>query len=179
MTESRFPPADASPPGRRVLVAVVTGSVGDQIQAWRKQHDPEQARRLPPHTTLCYWAPELSAELDAQVRHAFHTPIRVQLGGVREFDNRDRTFFIEVLDTADLDAARDRLYDATYLTLEGNRPWTWHVTCIRYGARRDLASVRELVGSLTVNAPWNVDRVALLELRGNVYVTLQEWRLDG
>ena len=62
MTEQP-PPSDVSPPGRRVLVAVVTGEAGVRIQTWRERHDPEQARRLPPHTTLCYWAPVVKPEL--------------------------------------------------------------------------------------------------------------------
>src|SRR3954464_9676265 len=93
--------ADGSQPGRRVLVAVVTGEVGARIQAWRERHDPEQARRLPPHTTLCYWAPVVEPDLlERQVRHAFDRPVAVRLGSVHEFGNQDHTFYLEVLDTA-------------------------------------------------------------------------------
>ena len=114
MTDQPFP-SEVSPPGRRVLVAVVTGEVGARIQAWRERHDPEQAARLPPHTTLCYWAPVVEPELlERQVRHAFDRPVAVRLGSVHEFDNQDHTFYVEVLDTADLDAARARLYDGTF-----------------------------------------------------------------
>ncbi len=92
--------------GRRVLVAVVTGEVGKQIQAWRERHDPKQARRLPPHATLCYWLPDVEMDvLDKQVRHAFPGPVR--LGSVREFDNVDRTFFVDVSETEVLDSARE------------------------------------------------------------------------
>src|SRR3954471_7333954 len=92
-------PSESSPPGRRVLVAVVTGEVGARIQRWREQHDPEQARRLPPHTTLCYWPPTVEPViLERQVRHAFDRPVSVRLGGVHEFGNWDQTLYIEVLE---------------------------------------------------------------------------------
>src|SRR5581483_5868721 len=77
---------------RRILVAVVTRATGEWIQAWRERHDPEQARRLPPHTTLGYRVPKLEPEaLANQVRHAFAGRVTVQLGGVRAFDNAERT----------------------------------------------------------------------------------------
>ena len=113
VTQNSMPPSDVSPPGRRVLVAVVTGEVGDRVQAWRLEHDTEQAHRLPPHTTLCYWAPELSPELDQQIRHAFSRPVTVTLGKVHEFGNVDRTFYLNVDNTAELDQSRRRLYDGT------------------------------------------------------------------
>jgi 2'-5' RNA ligase len=172
-----LPPSAPSPAGRRVLVAVVTGDVGERIQAWRLEHDPEQADRLPPHTTLCYVAPEPSAALGLQIRHAFPTPVTVTLGDVHEFDNADHTFYLNVVETQDLDAARQRLYDGKYLSLRGQASWTWHVTCIRYGARRDLEEVRRLTADFKIVAPWSVDRVALLELQGARYEELAAWRL--
>src|SRR5262245_43178687 len=177
MTDQPFP-SEASPPGRRVLVAVVTGEVGARIQAWRERHDPEQARRLPPHTTLCYWAPAVEpALLERQVRHAFDSPVSVRLGSVHEFGNADHTFYLEVLDTAGLDAARARLYDGTFLDLPGRSDWTWHVTCVRYGNRRDLDELRRLATELTIDAVWQVDTIAYLELRGDRYEPIAEWRL--
>ena len=177
MTDQPFP-SEASPPGRRVLVAVVTGEVGARIQAWRDRHDPEQARRLPPHTTLCYWAPTVEpALLERQVRHAFDRPVAVRLGSVHEFDNPDHTFYVEVLDTADLDAARARLHDGTYLELPGRPDWTWHVTCVRYGVRCDLAALRRLVSELDLDTTWQIDTIAYLELRGDRYEPLAEWRV--
>ena len=177
MTDQPFP-SEASPPGRRVLVAVVSGEVGARIQAWRERHDPEQAHRLPPHTTLCYWAPVVEPELlEKQVRHAFDRPVAVRLGSVHEFGNKDHTFYVEVLDTADLDAARARLYDGTFLELPGRPEWTWHVTCVRYGIRRDLDELRRLVTELEINATWQVDTIAYLELRGDRYEPLAEWRV--
>lgn len=177
MTNATLPPSPESPPGRRVLVACVTGEVGERIQRWRLEHDPEQARRLPPHTTLCYWAPELSERLDAQVRHAFPRAITVQLGRVQELGNADRTFYVELRDTARLNLARERLYDGAHIQLPRLENWTWHVTCVRYGARRDPDELRRLTSDFRVDAPWTIDRLALLELRGDVYEPLREWRL--
>ena len=115
---SQPPPSESSPPG-----PPGAGGRGD----WRgrrthpalaRAHDPEQASRLPPHTTLCYWAPTVEPELlERQVRHAFDRPISVRLGSVHEFGNADQTFYVEVLETAALDAARARLYDGTHLEL--------------------------------------------------------------
>lgn len=177
MTDQPFP-SEASPLGRRVLVAVVTGEVGARIQAWRERHDPEQARRLPPHATLCYWAPVVEpAVLERQIRHAFDRPVAVRLGSAHELGNADHTFYVEVLDPAALDAARARLYDGTFLELPGRPDWTWHVTCVRYGNRRDLDELRRLVAELTIDAVWQIDTVAYLELRGDRYETLAEWRV--
>ena len=179
MTDQPFP-SEASPPGRRVLVAVVTGEVGARIQTWRERHDPEQARRLSPHTTLCYCAPAVEPGLlEPLVRHAFDRPVAVRLGSVHEFDNKDRTFYVDVLDTADLDAARARLYDGTFLKLPGRPEWTWHVTCVRYGVRRDLDELRRLVTELSINATWQIGTVAYLELRGDRYEPVAEWRVPG
>ncbi len=170
--------AEVSQPGRRVLVAVVTGEAGDRVRAWREQHDSEQARRLPPHATLCYWAPVVEPEvLERQVRHAFAEPVTVRLGSVHEFDNEDRTFYVEVLDTAGLDAARERLYDGAHLELPGRREWTWHVTCVRYGVRRDLDELRRLAAELALDLPWRIDTVAYLELGEGRYDAIAEWRV--
>jgi hypothetical protein len=179
------PPPTASSPlpersqdGRRVLVAVVTGTVGARIQSWRERHDPDQARRLPPHTTLCYWPPTVEPEvLERQVRHAFDRPVTVRLGSVHEFGNADHTFYVEVLDTADLDAARVRLYDGAYLELPRRPDWTWHVTCVRYGKDGDIEALRRAATDLTLELPWRLDTVAYLELRGDRYETVAEWRV--
>jgi 2'-5' RNA ligase len=164
--------------GRRVLVAVVTGELGERIQAWRRRYDPAQARRIPPHATLCYWAPLAAPErVEAQVRHAFPAPVVVRLGRVREFANQDHTFYVEVLDTAELDAARRRLHDGTHLSLPAADDWTWHVTCVRRSRAADRDRLRQAALDLTLNAPWLIDTIAYLELRGDVYETVAEWRL--
>ena len=175
--------AAASPDGRRVLVAVVTGAVGAAIQAWRERHDPAQARRLPPHATLCYWAPPIedAEALAAQVRHAFDRPVTVALGGIRVFDNRDRTLYVEVTATAELDAARNRLYDGTYLTMPGDPEFTWHVTCVRQSRGRDIDTLRaaadELAAAIGPNPTWTIETVAWLELRDGVYQPLATWHV--
>jgi hypothetical protein len=172
--------SEVSPTGRRVLVAVVTGEPGRRIQTWRELHDPEQARRLPPHTTLCYWAPTVEPELlERQVRHAFDRPVSVRLGSVHEFGNPDHTFYVDVLDTAGLDAARVRLYDGTYRALPRRPDWTWHVTCVRYGRDRDLDALRRAAAELNLDMPWQIERVAYLELREDHYESVAEWDVEG
>lgn len=170
-----------SPEGRRVLVALVTGDGGDQIQEWRLRHDPEQARRIPPHATLCYWIPDVTMPaLDAQVRHAFPEPLPVRLGGVEEFDNVDRTFFIEVHDTERLDEARERLFDGSVVALPGrDRHWTWHVTCVRKSIGRNVALLREAARTLDLETGWTVDTIACLELRGDRYEEVVRWELGA
>lgn len=168
----------ASPPGRRILIAIVTGEVGEAIQRWRERHDSDQARRIPPHTTLAYWAPTVDpAALEAQVRHALPGPVTVRLGAARTFDNADRTRYLPVLDTAALDAARVRLYDGTHLALEKGQDWEWHVTCVRYAGDRDQAALDLAVRDLPDDAAWTVDTVAYMELRDGRYEPIAVWRL--
>jgi hypothetical protein len=166
--------------GRRVLVAVVTGEAGERIQAWRERHDPKQARRLPPHATLCYWLPDVEMDvLDKQVRHAFPGPIPVRLGSVREFDNVDRTFFVDVSETEVLDSARERLFDGTYVALPAkDRHWTWHITCVRNSVHRDLDVLRAHAAELALNTGCEIDTIACLELRGDRYHELRRWNLS-
>jgi 2'-5' RNA ligase len=172
------PPEQPSPQGRRVLVALVTGTAGECIQRWRQTHDPYQARRLPPHVTLCYWAPDGCIEsLERQVRHAFAERVTVRLGGVRQFDNGEHTFYVEVLDTARLDAARRRLYDGTYAPLPPLCEWTWHVTCVRNANGRDLTALRRAAAGLRLDTEWTVDTVGYLELRGDTYEPIAQWRV--
>jgi hypothetical protein len=173
-----------SPAGRRVLVAVATGPAGDAIQAWRQRHDPVQARRLPPHATLCYWAPDThdAAALEAQILHAFAQPISVRLGGLHEFTNRDGTFFVAVHQSDELDAARDRLYDGTHLTLPGDPTFTWHITCVRYpdDAHRDelRAAARDLDAAIAVHPVWTIDTIAWLQLRDGIYQPITTWTIE-
>jgi 2'-5' RNA ligase len=169
--------------GRRVLVAVVTGPAGDAIRAWREEHDPAQARRLPPHATLCYQVTGADLDaLDRQVRHAFPEPVTVTLGGVHEFDNREGTFYVEVCGTDALDAARRRLYDGSALRLPGPAEFTWHVTCVRYPDDAEgeelRAAATDLERQIATAPEWTIDTIALLELRGDRYVSIMKWHLS-
>jgi hypothetical protein len=165
-----------SPQGRRILVAEVTGSLGDRIQAWRLEHDPQQALRLPPHITLCYWAPVVEPEtIEDQLRHAFRDAVSVRLTEVHEFDNDQHTFYVQLKDTAALDAARHRLYDGKHLKLPPLSDWSWHVTCVRDSRRRDLQELRRAAADLRLDAEWRVDTVSYLELRGSQYEELARW----
>lgn len=167
-----------SPQGRRILIAPVRGEIGEHIQRWRERYEPQQARRIPPHATLCYWAPSVNPEaLEGQVRHAFDQPVTVRLGGVHEFDNADRTFYIDLSDTARLDAARKRLFDGRRLQLNGNSDWTWHVTCVRSSRGKDLTELRAAASDLTTQADWQIDTISYLELRADRYETIAEWQI--
>jgi hypothetical protein len=172
------PSSQASPQGRRILVAIVTGEAGERIQQWRTVYDPEQARRLPPHTTLCYWAPSVEPEaLERQVRHAFEKAAAVHLGSVREFGNDEETFYVELMDTSTLDAARARLYDGAHLALPGRHEWTWHVTCVRDSRNRDKDELRRAAADLWLDVEWTVDTVGYLELRGKQYEPIAVWNV--
>jgi 2'-5' RNA ligase len=172
------PSSVESPQGRRVLVAVVTGDAGQRIQAWREEHDPIQAQRLPPHATLCYWVPQIAmGTLERQVLHAFSEPVSVRLGRVGEFDNGEHTFYVHVQDTAPLDEARRRLHDGTHCPLPPLKEWTWHITCVRDSRERDLDVLRQAADRLECPSVWQIDTVACLELRGNRYQPLATWRV--
>lgn len=178
MNQENGPSSAESPQGRRVLVAVVTGEPGERIQAWREMHDAIQARRLPPHTTLCYWVDKIDVDaLGAQVRHAFAEPVTVRLGSVHEFDNDQHTFYVEVSDTGTLDTVRQRLYDGTHVQLIGLKEWTWHITCVRDSRDRDLDRLREHAKELVIDAAWPVSEIACLELRGDRYEPVASWQV--
>lgn len=167
--------------GRRVLVAVVTGTIGERIQAWRTMHDPDQAQRLPPHATLAYWPPVVTDEalptLEAQVRHAFDVPISVRCGAVHEFDNADHTFYVAVTATEALDRARVRLFDGTHVSLGTLTPWPWHVTCVRRARGRDLTTLRHASSALNLDEVWAIDTVAYLQLCGDRYEPVAHWKV--
>lgn len=180
MTE-QSPAGGGSPAGRRVLVAVVTGTVGDAIQRWRTEHDPAQARRLPPHATLCYWlAPGDLAGLESQIHHAFPVQITVRLGTPAIFANADRTIYLPVEQGPDgsLDAARERLFDGHFVPLRRERDWQWHITCVRYGIRGDPDTLLAVARTLPAGQPWTIDTVAALELRGDRYEALATWQIS-
>jgi 2'-5' RNA ligase len=171
----------ASTNGRRVLVAVVTGEVGQRIRAWREEFDPKQARRLPPHATLAYRAevnPGNEDRLDQQVRHAFPAPIPVRLGEAHQFDNPEKTFYIEMRDTDALDAARAQLFDGAHFSFpEQRHTWDWHITVVRYGIRSDTDVIRQNLDALRLDTEWLIDTVAWLELRDGTYHEVRRWEL--
>ncbi len=168
-----------SPEGRRILVLVVTGEAGRRIQAWREQHDREQAKRLPPHATLCYWAPTVAPDvLERQVRHAFPRPFDVHLGHVIKGTNDQETFYVDVVDREPLDDALAALYDGIYVALPERRPdWLWHVTCVRESRGRDQDALMAAARELCLDVPWTVDTVAYMELQGGAYTWLACWNL--
>jgi hypothetical protein len=168
-----------TPPGRRVLVAVVTGQLGARIQAWREEYDPKHAARLPPHLTVCYRPPDAPlAALEAQVRLGFPQPVDVRLGPVFVLAHREAPLAVGVLETAALDAARRRLFDCTHAEMGGRDEWPWHITCVRYGHNRDrdalLAAAAE---ELALDDPWTIASLSYLELRNGRYEPVAEWEL--
>jgi hypothetical protein len=168
-----------TPPGRRVLVAVVRGEFGAQIQAWREKHDPKHAARLPPHLTVCYRPPDASIEsLERQVRHGFTSPVKVRLRGVFVLPHREAPLAVQVLETAELDEARRRLFDGTHTQMGGRDEWPWHITCIRYGHSRDRDALLAAAGQeLALDADWTIQEISYLELRNGRYEPIAEWPL--
>jgi hypothetical protein len=166
-----------SPQGRRIIVAVVTGEAGRQIQKWRECYDAMEAVRLPPHATLCYWAPDASTEdLERQVRHAFPQAVDVRLGPVQQGDNDQGTLFVAVLDQDQLNKGLDRLYDGSHAAFPPRRDWRWHVTCVRDTRGKDAAALLDAAKVLNPGS-WRFEEVAYLELRGDRYERLATWRL--
>ena len=170
-----------SPQGRRILIAVVTGVAGDLIQDWRLVHDAKEAMRLPPHATLCYWAPDARVEdIERQVSHAFSEPIEVRLGQVQQGDNDQGTLFVEVIDQEALNQGLERLYDGRYVLFpEKRETWRWHVTCVRDTRCRELDSLLRAARTLQLDQPWRFNTVALMELRGDQYHVLARFFLGG
>jgi 2'-5' RNA ligase superfamily len=167
------------PAPRRVLVAVVTGSLGEQIQAWRERRDARHAARLPPHLTVCYRPPEAPlARIEAQVRHAFADAIKVRLGNVFYLPHPESPLVVSVHDTEQLDTARQRLFDGTHMQMGGRHEWPWHITCIRYGHKHDREALLVAAAEeLAIDAPWLIDRISYLELREGRYQPVAEWDL--
>jgi len=169
------------PAGRRVLVAVVPGEMGERIQAWRERHDAKHAARLPPHLTVCY-RPPVEAPLkaiEAQVRHAFSGPLTVRLGEVFVLAHAEAPLAVSVHDTDQLDEARRRLFDAMHVEMGGRHEWPWHITCIRYGHSRDReALLAAAAQELALNTPWHINQISYLELRDGRFEVLAEWSLN-
>jgi hypothetical protein len=166
--------------GRRVLVTAVTGELGDRIQVWRERHDPKQAWRLPPHLTLCYQPPPAALDvIEAQVRHGFPRPIQVRLGAVGELPHREAPLVVQVFETDELDAARQRLFDGRYIQMGGRREWPWHITCVRYGQSRDRHALLDLAAQeLALDHPWTLSVVSYLDLRNGHWEAVGEWPLS-
>jgi hypothetical protein len=169
-----------TPPGRRVLVAVIGGEPGARIQAWREKYDGKHASRLPPHLTLCYRPPSAPLEaLEAQVRHGFPAPVQVRLGPVFVLAHREAPLAVQVLETTELDDARRRLFDCTHAEMGGRNEWPWHITCVRYGHSRDRAALLAAAAEeLALDEPWTISKVSYLELRNGRYEPLAEWGLS-
>lgn len=165
---------------RRVLIVTVRGEVGAQIQSWRERYDPTHAARLPPHLTICY-RPPVDAPLDAieaQVRHAFPSPVPVKLGGVFVLEHREAPLVVSVLDTALLDTSRQKLFDGTHAQMGGRQEWPWHITCIRYGYNKDRETLLQAAASeLCLDAAWTIDEVSCLELHDKRWRSIADWRL--
>lgn len=162
-----------------MLVAVVTGQLGDQIQAWRERHDARHAALLPPHLTLCYRPPDAPREaVEAQVRHAFRAAVPVLLGSVFVLAHREAPLAVSIHATEALDAARQRLFDGTHVQMGGRHEWPWHITCVRYGHNRDRDALLGLAAEqLAIDEPWLIERISYLELRDRRYEPVAEWDL--
>jgi hypothetical protein len=160
-------------------VAVVTGSLGDQIQAWRERHDAPHAARLPPHLTVCYRPPEaLLQDIEAQVRYGFREAIDVRLGPAFYLAHRESPLVVSVHNTDALEEARTRLFDGTHVQMGGRHEWPWHITCIRYGYKRDREALLALAAEqLAIDGAWLIDRISYLELRDGRYQPVAEWDL--
>ena len=108
----------------------------------------------------------------------FPAAITNGLGEVAEFEEYQGTFHVKRRETASLDAARRKLYDATRLDMGPVREWRWHVTCVRNTNGRDRRTLRSAAATLAPGDTWLLDEVACLELRGDRYETVRSWRLD-
>jgi 2'-5' RNA ligase superfamily protein len=168
------------PVPRRVLVAVVRGPLGDQIQAWREHHDAKHAVRLPPHLTVCYRPPDAPLNLlEAQVRHAFSAPVLVRLGSVFVLAHHEAPLAVSLHDTEALDAARKRLFDGMFVQMGGRHEWPWHITCVRYGYKRDRDALLSLAADqLALDSQWLIEEISYLELRDGRYEPVAEWDLN-
>jgi len=165
---------------RRAIVAVVDGVLGERIQAWRERYDARHATLLPPHLTLCYRPPDAPlADLEAQVRHAFIQPVLVRLGPVFVLSHREAPLAVSIHNTDQLEAARQRLFDGTHVQMGGRHEWPWHITCIRYGYKRDCQALLAIAAQeLALDAPWLIERISYLELRDRRYRPVAEWDLN-
>jgi hypothetical protein len=85
---------------------------------------------------------------------------------------------VSLQETAQLDLARERLFDRTYVEMGGRHEWPWHITCIRYGYKRDRDELLTAAATeLALDVSWLIDRISYLELRDGRYVPVAEWDL--
>jgi hypothetical protein len=87
---------------------------------------------------------------------------------------------VSLHETEQLDVARQRLFDGTYVEMGGRHEWPWHITCIRYGHKRDRAELLiAAANELALDMTWSIDRISYLELRDGRYGPVAEWDLTG
>jgi hypothetical protein len=143
------------------------------------RHDTKHAARLPPHLTVCYRPPEAPLELlEQQVRYAFDQPVPVRLGSAFYLQHPESPLVVSVHATEILDAARQRLFDGTYVQMGGRHEWPWHITCVRYGHKRDRDALLQVAAEeLAIDAPWLIDRISCLELRDRRWRPAAAWDL--
>jgi hypothetical protein len=116
--------------------------------------------------------------MEAQVRHAFSQPVAVRLGPVFVLGHVEAPLAVSIHETELLEEARRRLFDGTHVQMGGRHEWPWHITCIRYGAKRDRdALLATAATELSLDAPWLIDRISYLELRDGRYQPVAEWDL--
>ena len=96
---------------------------------------------------------------------------------VHEFANTEHTFYVALTATEALDRARTRLFDGTHVSIGTLTPWPWHITCVRRAHGRDLTALRYAATTLDFNDTWTVDTVAYLELRGDRYEPVAQWKV--
>jgi hypothetical protein len=85
---------------------------------------------------------------------------------------------VSLHETGRLDQARQRLFDGIHTQMGGRHEWPWHITCVRYGYKRDRDELLAAASTeLALDAPWLIDRISYLELRDGRYHSVAEWDL--
>ena len=117
-------------------------------------------------------------EMERQVLHSFAEPVVVELGRVKQGDNDQRTFFVEMKQTEPLARALRMLYDGTHVGMPAlNGAWKWHVTCVRDSRNRDLDALWLAAKELDMACSWPVSQVSYLQLKGHRYEEIASWRV--
>ena len=113
------------------------------------------------------------------MRHGFKAPVKVRLSSVFVLQHREAPLAVQVLETAELDQARRRLFDGTHVQMGGRAEWPWHITCIRYGHSRDREALLAAASQeLALDDEWLIDQLSYLELRNGRYEPVAEWPLS-